>query len=141
MAYESMSVQELRAESQRRGLGTARSRAELVERLTTNDADTQQPDHADFDDVAPQPPTPAEETPADPATPSPEPAASPAGPHVFRKTFEAEPEGPDEETHLAYRQATIQAAIDAGQTPRGDARLAETSDSVWVYEVLLRRVT
>jgi hypothetical protein len=60
---------------------------------------------------------------------------------VFRQDFEAEPGGPDEETHLAYRQATIQAAVEAGHAPRGDARLAVIADGRWVYEVAVRRVT
>lgn len=135
-AYESMNVQELRAECQRRDLGTARSRAELIQRLTDND--THQPAEQLPEE---QPTTPAEESPADTAPPSPEPATSPAGPHAFRETFQAEPGGPDEETHLAYRQATIQAATEAGHTPRGDARLAEIADGCWVYEVSVRRVT
>lgn len=133
-----MSAPQLRAESQRRGLGTARSRAELIERLTSDDTANDAGAAEDFDDL---PPTPAEETPATQAAPPPEPAVSPAGPHAYRMTFPAEPGGPDEETHLAYRQATVQAAIDAGHTPRGDARLAATTDGRWVYEVSVRRVT
>lgn len=150
MGYESMSVQELRAESQRRGLGTARSRAELIDRLATHDADTREPSLADGEHILSQaavkaldaqPPIPAEEVPDDTAAPAPKPASSPAGPHAFHLSFPSEPGGPDEETHLAYRQATIQAAIEAGHHPRGDARLAETADSRWVYEVLVRQVT
>lgn len=135
-----MSVQELRAESQRRGLGTARSRTELVDRLTTNDAATEESSLADFDDVAPQPAVnaPAAQPPvtAKKATPTPEPADSPAS---YRMTFSATPGGPDEEDHLAYRQATRQAAIDAGYTPRGDARRTGTVDGHEVYEISVRR--
>ena len=39
-----MSVSELRAESVRRGLGTARSRADLIQRLTNHDAEQQTPE-------------------------------------------------------------------------------------------------
>lgn len=60
---------------------------------------------------------------------------------VFTKTFPAEPGGPDEETHLAYRQATLTAAADAGHHTRGDARLAAVRDGEWVYEVSVRQVT
>lgn len=121
-----MSVQELRAESVRRGLGTARARADLIHRLTDHDA---------------TPEAPTGNAPADEAVPPAEPASAPASPRTFRQDFEAEPDGPDEETHLAYRQATIQAAIEAGHTPRGDARLAATVDGRWVYEVSVRQVT
>lgn len=131
-----MSAQELRAESQRRGLGTARSRAELIERLTTHDANNDAGAAEDFDD---QPQTPAEEVPATQAAPAPKPEATPAGPHVFRLSFPAEPDGPDEETHLACRQATRQAAIDAGHAPRGDARRIGTVDGHEVYEISVRR--
>lgn len=121
-----MSVQELRAESQRRGLGTARARADLIQRLTDDDAASD---------------TPAEDGPADEAVPLPELASSPAGPRAFRQDFAAEAGGPDEETHLAYREATVQAAIEAGHLPRGDARLTATVDGRWVYEVSVRQVT
>ncbi|MFD9248505.1 hypothetical protein ACFVZP_01090 [Streptomyces bottropensis] len=67
-------------------------------------------------------------------------AAGRVAPRFFRQTFDAEPGGPDEETHLAYRQATVQGAIEAGLSPRGDARLAENSGGVWVYEVSVRQV-
>jgi hypothetical protein len=65
--------------------------------------------------------------------------AAAAGPvRAFQKTFDAEPGGPDEETHLAYRQATLAAAADEGLRTRGDARLAATRDGAWVYEVSVR---
>ncbi|MEU1309502.1 hypothetical protein ABZ419_11490 [Streptomyces cinnamoneus] len=54
--------------------------------------------------------------------------------------FPAGPEGPDEEEHLAYRQAVIQAALAAGHTPRGDAYRVGTIDGHEVYEVRLRQV-
>ena len=130
-----MGVQELRAETQRRGLGTARSKADLIQRLTDHDAEQDSTVEEDFADAAPSD-APAEPTPAaKDETPTPAPI------RAFRKTFQAEPGGPDEETHLAYRDATRQAAIEAGLVPRGDARLAETSDDTWVYEILVRQVT
>lgn len=129
-----MSVQELRAESQRRGLGTARARADLIARLTDND---NAHDGAFEDDFA-EPETASSADPVQPVSALP---PTPLPPGVFRLDFEAEPGGPDEETHLAYRQATLQAAVDAGHMPRGDARLAETVDGRWVYEVLVRQVT
>ena len=63
------------------------------------------------------------------------------GIRAFRLDFAAEPDGPDEETHLANRHATVQAAIEAGHLPRGDARLAATVNGRWVYEVSVRQVT
>lgn len=125
MDYEQMSVQELRAECQARGLGTARARADLIKRLTDADASS---DGAN---------APAEAESAQ-DVPPPQPDDTPAGPSVFRQTFTAEPGGPDEETHLAYRQTTIQAAAAAGFRTRGDARLAAVRDGQWVYEVSVR---
>lgn len=124
MDYERLSVGGLRDACQARGLGTARSRAELIQRLT--DHDKQAGDNA-------QP-----ETPAVPDAPT-SPVAVYAG--AFQQAFDAEPGGPDEETHLAYRQATIQAATEVGFQTRGDARLAATRDGMWVYEVSVRQVT
>lgn len=132
MDYEQMSVSELREACQARGLGTARSKAELIQRLTDHDSE----DAGGQDDVVEV---------VVPVTPDTVPAlffgADERGavPGVFRMEFPADPDGPDEETHLAYRQATIQAAVEAGHAPRGDARLAETSDGMWVYEVLVRQ--
>jgi len=128
-----MSVQELRAECQARGLGTARSRAELVQRLAGNDNEHGQPQGGVVQDTA--------------ASATDMVAARLSGPEsvlsarFFLLEFPAEPGGPDEETHLAYRQATIQGALDAGLVPRGDARRAATRDGMWVYEVSVRRVT
>jgi len=127
-----MSVQELRAESMRRGLGTARARADLIQRLTDHDATEQQ--------TATPPEAPVGDSQASAIAAPPGPASTSTGPRTFRREFEAEPDGPDEETHLAYRQATVQAAIEAGHTPRGDARLASTVDGRWVYEVSVRQV-
>jgi hypothetical protein len=135
--YEQMSTRELQEECRRRSLPSGRVKAELVQRLT--DADTA--DAGSTDDDFEDDTLPTE--PADAAAPEPASAPpvliAPAG--AFRQDFEAEPGGPDEETHLAYRQATIQAAVEAGHTPRGDARLAATVDGRWVYEVSIRRVT
>jgi hypothetical protein len=134
MDYGQLSVGELREACQARGLGTARSRAELIQRLTDADAEHRQPSLAEGERVlSGDAVRGAAETAAfEPPTT--------AGPFVFRKTFDAEPDGPDEETHLAYRQGTIDAAAKAGLTPRGDARLAETGHGVWVYEVSVRQV-
>lgn len=126
-----MGVRELQAEAKSRGLATSRVRAELIQRLTDHDAAK----------PADAPQAPAGDAPADEAVPPPEPAGAPAGPRAFRRDFEAEAGGPDEETHLAYRQATVQAALEAGHLPRGDARLTATVDGRWVYEVSVRQVT
>lgn len=135
MDYEQMSVQELRAECQARGLGTARSKAELVQRLTDDDGNDDQPSGGvvETEDAAADDTLPAPISGPDYVLP----ARSLAG--VFRMEFPAEPGGPDEETHLAYRQAAVQAASDAGLTSRDGGRLAETSDDTWVYEVLVKR--
>lgn len=127
MNYEDMSVQELRAESQRRGLGTARARADLIQRLTDDDTNAAATAEVPADALAD-------------ATAPPAQLSTATAPRAFRRDFEAEPGGPDEETHLAYRQATVQAAIEAGLIPRGDARLAATVDGRWVYEVSVRQV-
>lgn len=134
MDYEQLSVGELRDACQARGLGTARSRAELIQRLTDHDASAA----GQGDVVVVDVPVTPETAPilfAEPETPS----AAPQ--RAFQQTFDAEPDGPDEETHLAYRQATIQAATEAGFQTRGDARLASTRDGMWVYEVSIRQVT
>lgn len=132
-----MSVQELRAECQARGLGTARSRANLIQRLTDSDNEHD----ATLKVLSTAPTDPADDT-------VPAPISGPdyvlpvrAVPRVFQQTFDAEPGGPDEETHLANRQTTIQAAVEAGYRTRGDARLADTRNGQWVYEVAVRPVT
>ncbi|MFD9464373.1 SAP domain-containing protein [Streptomyces sp. NPDC060027] len=132
-----MSVTELRAESARRGLGTARARADLIQRLTGHDGE-QQPSLAEGEYVLSG--EAVRKTAVSAETISQAGAAS-ASPRAFRQDFEAEPGGPDEETHLAHRQATAQAAVEAGHLPRGDARLAATVDGRWVYEVSVRQVT
>lgn len=133
MDYEQMSVQELRAECQARGLGTARSRADLIQRLTGHDAEHSQPQGGLVETSSPDDDT------------VPAPISSPesvlpahAVPRVFRMEFPAEREGPDEETHFSCRQTTIHAAAEAGFRVRGDARLAETRNGQWVYEVSVR---
>lgn len=134
MDYEQMGVQDLRVECQARGLGTARSRAELIQRLTDND-NTEQPSLADGEYVL-SPDTVRKATvDADTIAGA---AITRQTTRVFRQTFDAEPGGPDEETHLAYRQATTHAALEAGYRTRGDARLAATRDGQWVYEVAVR---
>lgn len=134
MDYEAMSGSDLQAECARRGLPSSRAaKAVMVQRLTDQDAE-QQPD-----DLVEAPISPAESV--IPAAVWQTARILPAPVRAFRKTFQAEPGGPDEETHLAYRQTTIQAAIDAGHTPRGDARLAQADDNAWVYEVSVRQVT
>ena len=125
-----MSVSELRAESVRRGLGTARSRADLIQRLADDDAEKQ------GDAVVIEVPATPQTAPVLFAEAE---AKNAVPPHAFQQNFTAEPGGPDEETHLACRQATIAAAAAAGLHPRGDARLASTRDGVWVYEVSVRQ--
>ena len=136
-----MGVQELRAESQRRGLGTARSKADLIQRLTEHDAQQNTTAEDDFTEDAAPSGAPAKPTPAAEPEATARADSAPAPIRAFRKTFQAEPGGPDEETHLACRDATRQAALEAGLTPRGDARLAAASDDVWVYEILVRQVS
>lgn len=136
-----MSVQELRAESQRRGLGTARARADLIQRLTDHDTERDGIVESDFADTAGAGEDAAVSGELTPPAEAGDTGASPERVRSFRKTFQAEPGGPDEETHLAYRDATRRAAVEAGLIPRGDARLAETRDGAWVYEILVRQVT
>lgn len=157
MDYESMTTPQLQAECKHRGLPSARAKADLVQRLTEHDAaaadessELVAEDGAEFD---PEPSAEAEAGEAPQAdvddfepvaegdsTPvrAPEPAPAPAAPTLFRQTFPAGPEGPDEEEHLAYRQTTRQAAVEAGLVPRGDAYRTGTVDGHEVYEVRVR---
>lgn len=131
-----MSVQELRAESMRRGLGTARARADLIQRLTDDDAAGGSQQAADAPIREPDGTVPGEEPTAGTV---PLPLAT--APGVFRQFFPVEDGGPDEETHLANRQTTLWAAKEAGWQTRGDARLTGTVGDRWVYEVSVRQVT
>lgn len=140
MDYESMSARQLQEECRRRGLPTARAKADMVQRLT--EADAAQP----YDDGGVLPPgvvTVVNETGApEPVIPAPDPEPPAlAPPTTVRCTFPAGPEGPGEEEHLTYRQTTIQTAIEQGLTPRGDAYRTGTVDGYEVYEVRVRQVT
>ncbi|MFI5473204.1 hypothetical protein ACIA6D_23560 [Streptomyces cacaoi] len=136
MDYEAMTAGGLQEECARRSLPSSRAaKAVMMQRLLDDDA-TRTEAPSEQGDIVPAP----TEAVNDSATPEPvvtPPAAAPVS--VFRKTFDAEPGGPDEETHLAYRQDILQAAANAGLTVRGDARLAESSGGVWVYEVSVRQ--
>lgn len=125
-----MSTRELQEECRRRGLPSGRVKAELAQRLTDADAEVVSADDDFADELLPAGETDA----ADPEPVQPV-SALPATPGVFRLDFEAEAGGPDEETHLACRQATLQAASEAGYVPRGDAYRTGTVDGREVYEV------
>lgn len=126
-----MTASDLQEECARRGLPSSRAaKAVMVQRLREHDEqEGGTPPGATAQPAAPHEPDAA-------APPAPKPDARPG---VFSKTFHAEPGGPDEETHLAYRQATIHAAAEEGWQTRGDARLTATVDGRWVYEVTVRR--
>lgn len=133
-----MSTRELQEECRRRGLPSGRVKAELAQRLTDADAANAGSADDDFDDSTPSADSVdvADETSApEPVQPASAPPAEPSPPGVFRLDFEAEAGGPDEETHLAYRQATLQAAVEAGLVPRGDAYRTGTVDGRELYEV------
>lgn len=143
-----MSAGELQGECARRGLPSSRAaKATMVKRLTDHDAE-QGADggiiagpaaEAAAEDTVLAPLTVAESVvPAEAMQDAQISPATAEAARAFRQTFDAEPGGPDEETHLAYRQATVQAAIDAGHQARGDARLTGTHDGLWVYEVAVR---
>jgi len=139
--YQAMSGSELQAECARRGLPSSRAaKAVMVQRLLDHDAQSTTADSADT------PPAGGVIEGAQPADTDTVPAPL-SGPEsvlptrVFQQTFPAELGGPDEETHLAYRQATLVAAADAGHQTRGDARLTAVRDGEWVYEVSVRAVT
>ncbi|MEU8902190.1 SAP domain-containing protein [Streptomyces mirabilis] len=136
MDYEQMSTRELQEECRRRGLPSGRVKAELVQRLTDADAANAGSADDDFADSTTDSTDVADKT-ADPepAQPASAPPVEPSPPGVFRLDFEAEAGGPDEESHLAYRQATLQAAVEAGYVPRGDAYRTGTVDGREVYEV------
>jgi hypothetical protein len=136
--YEQMSTRELQEECRRRSLPSGRVKAELVQRLTDADAgETVSADDDFADDAPPADSTDAADETADPepVQPASAPPAAPVPPGVFRLDFEAEAGGPDEESHLAYRQATLQAAVEAGLVPRGDAYRTGTVDGRELYEV------
>lgn len=132
MDYATLSTRELQEECKRRGLPSGRAKAELTERLLAHDAAARQPDAS---------------TPAPGGTPTPTPPGdrsdtpTPTVPGAHRERFPAGLSGPDEAEHLAYRQATIQAARAAGHVPRGDAYRIGTVDGHEVYEVRLRQVS
>lgn len=138
-----MTAGELQAECARRGLPSSRAaKAVMAQRLADHDAGSEgAQESAEVVEVAIS--VTPETVPAlfSDADAGPDADAGRAAPPVFRQTFDAEPGGPDEETHLAYRQATVQGAIEAGLSPRGDARLADNRDGVWVYEVSVRQET
>lgn len=132
MDYEQMSTRELQEECRRRGLPSGRAKTELVERLTEHDTEAA--------DAPAMPQAPAPNAPLPSVSPGDRAHSVPA-PVVQRLQFPAGPEGPDEEEHLAYRQAVIQAALKAGRIPRGDAYRVGTAGGYEVYEVRLRQVT
>lgn len=153
MDYEAMTTPQLQQECKRRGLPSGRAKAELVQRLSAQDAaDTDSADD-DFDDDGPLvllndgehavrpgeqvtahpdllPPAPEPFTPQEPAA---------AGPSTFRSTYQTGPGGLDETTHTELRQRARQDAIEAGHTPRGDAYRVGTTADGEVYEVNVRR--
>lgn len=130
-----MSTRDLQEECRRRGLPSGRVKAELVARLVEADGAEVVSAEDDFaDDVLPADSVDDADEAAVPEPVQPV-SAQPAAPGVFRLDFQAEAGGPDEESHLAYRQATIQAAIEAGHVPRGDAYRTGTVDGREVYEV------
>lgn len=130
-----MATRDLQEECRRRGLPSGRVKAELVQRLTDADADAGSADD-DFDDSTAGSTHVVDETAhPEPVQPASAPPAEPSPPGVFRLDFAAEAGGPDEETHLAYRQATLQAAVEAGLVPRGDAYRTGTVDGRELYEV------
>lgn len=119
MDYSEWTVRQLQDECRARGLPTARAKADMAARLTQHDA------QAGGDEPAAAP-EPAEDAP------------QAAVVRAFRMDFPAEPDGPDEETHLAYRQTTVQAAIDAGHIVRDGGRRVGRVGGREVYEVIVR---
>lgn len=155
MDYSDMSTPQLQAECKRRGLPSGRVKTELVDRLTEDDAAGESDrDFADVEmTVEPEPervvhevwPQPERTTPEPAAPPSPAPVipdpAPGLPPGVFRRTFPAGHEGPNDDQHTRFRAETRQAAADAGLVPRGDAHRVGTVDGCEVYEVSVRQVT
>lgn len=144
MDYEAMTTPQLQAECKRRGLPSGRVKAELVERLRAADGGAEmtvepEPERV-VHEVFPQP----ERTGPEPTVPNPPPLDTPqpatvVPANVFRRTFPAGPEGPNDDQHASYRAQTIRAAVEAGLTPRGDAHRIGTIDRREVYEVYVRQ--
>ncbi|MGY0062840.1 SAP domain-containing protein [Streptomyces sp. LZ34] len=154
MTYESIPIRDLQAECKRRGLPSGRAKAELVQRLTDDDANqasTPEPDlqveqepETVVTEVNEQPLADTGRKPEPQPTPMPvvaEPREGVVAPTVFRQAFPASPEGPSEDQHDTHRRDTRQAAVDAGHTPRGDARRIATVDGHDVYEISIRAAT
>lgn len=143
MDYGAWTIRQLQQECKARGLPSGRAKAELVQRLADVDAAGEQVLPQATQTAAPE--APAEAIPSPDTFPLSAPADPSAGllvaPNRWRCEFPAGAEPPGEEDHLAYRQHTIQAAIDAGHTPRGDAFRTGTADGRDVYEVHVRAVT
>lgn len=141
MDYESMTTRQLQELCRSRGVPTSRAKADMVARLTADDslpdvsltegefvlsasavrAVGAQADHHGLGD-----------------TPNSEQLVAPG---TFQMTFPATDGGPDDEEHLANRQATLQAAREAGFETRGDAHRTGTVGGQHVYVVGVRQVT
>jgi hypothetical protein len=152
MDYEQMTTPQLQAECKRRGLPSGRVKNELVARLAEADAASEDSADDDFGDSATVvlndgesavrtdvpvtaqpdllPPAPEPFTPHEP---------EPAPPSTFRATWPLGPGGLDEATHATLRRQTLDAAAQAGHTPRGDAYRVGTTADGEVYEVNVRR--
>lgn len=154
MDYNTLTTPQLQAECKRRGLPSGRAKTELVERLQGADAAEADPNDETalpemtvepepervVNEVWPQPEH-AGPQPTEPDFPLDVPDAAPRVPSagVFRQTFPAGPEGPNDDQHRAYRELTVQAARDADLTPRDGGRRVGTVDGREVYEVSVRR--
>jgi hypothetical protein len=163
MDYEAMSTPDLQRECRRRGLPSGRVKAELMQRLTEADA---QSDEDGIGDAGVHPGGLASATEGgvkvqlaegecvlrpdvqvvaqpDLLPPVPEPFTprepEPAAPSTFRRVHRTGPGGLDEATHAKFRDRTRQAAVEAGHTPRGDAYRVGTTADGEVYEINVRR--
>lgn len=140
MDYEAMTTPQLQAECRRRDLPTSRSKGVLVGRLRDADAAAGAPEltvEAEPTRVVTEPVP--RDAPAPVRVEDRRRGWQPAPPTVFRRTFPVCPGGPDEVQHAAYREATLDAAVDAGHEPRGGAYRIGTTPDGEVYEINIRR--
>lgn len=139
MTYEDMSMSQLKSLCRDKGLGTGRSKQELIDKLTaydSRDIDDTDLTENQIDDLM-EKGDPVEIKSAPEINPQPLPETEDSGPTVFRVSFPHS--GPLlDSDHDDYRLRTRHLAHESGfETPRGlyAARLAEVDNGFLYYEI------